>query len=187
MRILILLIFGMITVAVVGITWYGKSRWIESPVLNQAELLNRWSQQSVMAEVLLPLSHQAKLPTENGGQIWLVHFWASWCGPCVEELPTLLKLCQTQSPQIRVIAISEDVDESTMMEFLKDHALAGFTQCPMGWVFDENHRWQKVFQVERLPETYLFDKGGRLIRQVSGGQDWLAPEIQAFLNSWMTP
>src|SRR5579884_873026 len=57
------------------------------------------------------------------GQVVVLNFWATWCPPCVEEMPSLVRLQQQMKDQVTVLAVSVDVDEDAYKKFVKDHGV----------------------------------------------------------------
>lgn len=108
------------------------------------------------------------------GQVVLLNFWASWCGPCIEELPSLLAM-QHQMPQVKVIAISIDEDDNSYRKFLAEHHVDLFT------VRDANQQANALYGTFQYPETYVIDRNGLIQRKYIGARDWTSPEMLAYL------
>lgn len=108
------------------------------------------------------------------GKIVLVNFWASWCTPCIEELPTLIEL-QRKMPEVTVVAISTDEDENAYKAFLtKNH-------IDLKTIWDGKQRVNSLYGTFRYPETYVIDRKGMLRRKFIGPQTWTSPEIMEYL------
>lgn len=110
------------------------------------------------------------------GEVVVLNFWATWCAPCVEELPSLVAM-QRQLPQIKVLAISTDEDASAYRQFLVDHPISELTT-----VRDGQQRSNALYNTFRYPETYVIDRNGIIRRKFIGPQDWTSPEIMAYLK-----
>ena len=110
------------------------------------------------------------------GNVVVLNFWASWCAPCVEELPSLVAM-QSQLPQIKVLAISTDEDPDAYSRFLANHPMGGLTT-----VRDGDQRSNALYGTFRYPETYVIDRKGTIRRKFIGPQDWTSPEIEAYLR-----
>jgi thiol-disulfide isomerase/thioredoxin len=108
------------------------------------------------------------------GKVVVLNFWASWCPPCLEELPTLIEL-QHRMPQIDVIAVSTDEDQAAYRKFLKEH------QVDLKTVRDGSQRVSSMYGTFRYPETYVIDRKGILRRKFIGPQTWTSPEIMDYL------
>lgn len=110
------------------------------------------------------------------GQVVLLNFWASWCGPCVAELPSLLALHHDQ-PGLAVVAVSIDEDEDDYRNFLiRRHV-------DLTTVRDPSQSAAKLFHTEMWPETYVIDRKGVIRRKFVGAQDWSSPEVRAYLKN----
>ena len=109
------------------------------------------------------------------GKIVLVNFWATWCPPCLEELPSLQALQKTM-PQVVVLAISVDEDTDAYRRFLQLHPLNLLT------VEDPERHVNELFGTSRFPETYVVDQKGLIRRKFISSQDWVSPEIVNYLS-----
>jgi thiol-disulfide isomerase/thioredoxin len=105
----------------------------------------------------------------------VLNFWASWCAPCLEELPTLEAL-QQQLPAVQILAISTDDDPAAYQRFLVDHGVTLLT------VRDAAQHSNSLYGTFRYPETYVIDKSGIIRRKFIGPQDWTSPEIVNYLK-----
>ncbi|WP_305782160.1 TlpA disulfide reductase family protein [Acidobacterium sp. S8] len=110
------------------------------------------------------------------GKIVVLNFWASWCAPCLEELPSLIAL-QKQMPQLVVLAVDFDDDVSAYHQFLIDNHVDLLT------IHDESQRSNLAFGTTRPPETYIIDGEGKIRRKFIGPQDWTSPEITNYLKN----
>lgn len=108
------------------------------------------------------------------GKVVLLNFWASWCTPCIEEIPSLEEL-QRKMPQIEVVAISTDEDESAYKRFVQDRHVSLHT------VWDGKQQVNSLYGTFRYPETYVIDRNGILRRKFIGPQVWTSPEIMEYL------
>jgi peroxiredoxin len=109
------------------------------------------------------------------GHTVVLNFWATWCLPCVEELPSLLAM-QHRLPQITVLAISQDEDPAAYRTFLLDNHVDFLT------LRDPSARIPHLYGTIKIPETYIIDRNGNLRRKFVSAQDWTSPEIIDYLN-----
>jgi cytochrome c biogenesis protein CcmG/thiol:disulfide interchange protein DsbE len=104
------------------------------------------------------------------GKVVVLNFWASWCAPCLEELPSLEALQRTL-PQVTVLAVSTDEDTTAYKNFLLQHHVNLLT------VQDAAQTSNPLYGTYRYPETYIIDKNGMIRRKYIGPQDFMSKEI----------
>ncbi len=109
------------------------------------------------------------------GKVVVLNFWASWCAPCLEELPSL-EAMQHELPQVVVLAVSTDDDTSAYQGFLAQHHVDLLT------VQDAAQDSNKRYGTFRFPETYVIDKSGVIRRKYIGPQNFADPEIVSGLK-----
>ncbi len=109
------------------------------------------------------------------GRPVLVNFWASWCEPCLLELPSLEAL-HHRHPEIDILAISIDEDADAYKQFLVDH------RVDLTTVRDPNQTAAEKFHTDMWPETYAIDRSGVIRRKFVGATDWSSPEVNAYLK-----
>jgi peroxiredoxin len=110
------------------------------------------------------------------GKVVLLNFWASWCIPCVEELPSLLAL-HHQDPNLAILAVSIDDDPAAYSSFIVQHHIDLIT------VRDPTQSAAQLYHTDMWPETYVIDRKGIIRRKLVGPQEWTSPEIVSYLNS----
>ncbi len=111
------------------------------------------------------------------GQVVVLNFWATWCPPCVEELPSLIAMQErTKAKGVMVLGVSIDVDGDAYQRFLKLHNINFMT------VRDPEEKVATLYGTAGWPETYVIDRHGILRRKFVGPVDWSSPEIIDFLN-----
>lgn len=112
------------------------------------------------------------------GKYVLVNLWATWCAPCVKELPSLVKL-QAAVPGMKVLAV--DVGHDTPQKasaFLKDHKVES-----LGVYVDTELALLHAFGAYGLPTTVLIDPKGKEVAKAQGPAEWNAPEFVAYFKS----
>ena len=109
------------------------------------------------------------------GRVVLLSFWATWCEPCVVELPSLLDLHHDQ-PDLAILAVSVDQDPNAYTSFLVRH------HVDLTTVRDPAQSAAKLYHSEAWPETYVIDRQGVIRRKFVGAQDWSTPEVRAYLK-----
>ena len=114
---------------------------------------------------------------ELQGQVVVLNFWATWCAPCVEEMPSLVQLQQRfKDKGLTVVGISIDVDGNAYHKFLKDYKVDFLT------VRDPDQKTSNLYGTFKWPETYIIDRKGIVRRKFIGPVEWSQPEIVDFLS-----
>lgn len=114
---------------------------------------------------------------ELRGKVVVLNFWATWCPPCVEEMPSLVQMQdKMQAKGVEVLAVSVDADESAYHKFLRDYKVTLLT------VRDAERKSNKLYGTFKFPETYIIDRNGVMRRKFIGPVDWSQPEIMDFLS-----
>ena len=109
------------------------------------------------------------------GKIVLLNFWATWCAPCIDELPSLQEL-QKQRPDIQVLAVSIDDDPAAYEAFLKQYDINLLT------VRDGPQAANLKYGTVKVPETFAIDRNGVIRRKFVSAQQWTNPEILSYLQ-----
>lgn len=111
------------------------------------------------------------------GKIVVLNFWATWCPPCVEEMPSLVQMQQKlRDKGVEVLAVSVDADAGAYQKFLKDHGVHLLT------VRDPDQKANNLYGTFKFPETYIIDRHGIVRRKFIGAVDWNTPEIIDYLS-----
>jgi len=111
------------------------------------------------------------------GQVVVLNFWATWCPPCVEEMPSLVEMQRRMKDKgVTVLAVSVDVDENAYRQFVKKHGVTLLT------VRDPAQKVNGVYGTFKFPETYLIDRKGIMQRKFIGAIDWNSAEVTDLLG-----
>jgi peroxiredoxin len=116
------------------------------------------------------------LRSQRGHPVF-VNFWATWCPPCVEEMPGMEQLARSlETSDVRMLAVSVDENWEVVRKFF-----AAGTR--MGVLLDVDKAVSKRFGTEKYPETFLIDASGRIRHYFINKRDWSKPEALACLES----
>jgi len=113
------------------------------------------------------------------GKVLLVNFWATWCAPCVKEMPTLDALqAKMGGPDFEVLAISQDREGAKVAQPFAEKQ--GWKN--LAFYVEKMGRFSRDANLRGLPTTLLIDKGGKEVARVEGEADWSSPEIEKILR-----
>jgi peroxiredoxin len=126
------------------------------------------------------------------GKVVVLNFWATWCPPCVEEMPSLVQLQKmVQGKGVIVLAVSEDDDDAAYHKFLKEHGVDLLTVRDPGSQQNDNGNDNAKgvpsdvaarYGTFKFPETYIIDRNGIIQRKFIGAIDFSQAEIVEYLS-----
>jgi thiol-disulfide isomerase/thioredoxin len=112
------------------------------------------------------------------GKPVLINLWASWCAPCIKEMPSLAKLQQDYAAKgLVVVTISEDDTMGDALAFFKKAAITNLTPY-----FDKGHGVWTALQTRGLPTTVLVTREGKMVQRIEGPVDWQSPKVTAIVE-----
>lgn len=112
------------------------------------------------------------------GKVVLLNIWATWCAPCKVEMPSMERLHRKlANTDFRLIAVSVDEEDSTVVnKFVKE----------MGLTFEILHNRdgsiRRIYQTTGVPESFIIDRDGVIVKKVIGAADWEAPVNEALIH-----
>jgi thiol-disulfide isomerase/thioredoxin len=170
-RSLLTIIFA-VALAAVGAVWIKSLVPPESP---------SGSLQFLSAAAELPIYDKAGAKTDlakEKGKIAIIHFWATWCPPCVEETPALSRFWDKYRSRddLALYAVSVDKDWKTIDDFMKKNPSA----LPL--FLDPGAATAKRFGTTQYPETYVVNDKGRVLFRVQGAANWSDPEFRSRID-----
>jgi len=122
--------------------------------------------------------HQVSL-NQFRGQVVVLNFWATWCPPCNQELPSLMDMQdRLRGRGIVVLGVSIDVDGDAYHRFLKQRGVNFVT------VRDPERKIPDMYGSYGWPESYVIDRQGVLRRKIVGPINWNSPDIMQFLTQF---
>jgi peroxiredoxin len=106
------------------------------------------------------------------GKVLVVNFWATWCAPCREEMPSLERLGELlKQDGVVVLAIDFGEPADAVIEFAKE------TGISLPLLIDHRGTQAPTWGVRALPTTYIVDRQGQIVHTVHGERQWDKPEI----------
>ena len=128
------------------------------------------------------VSDSGKVLTRSdfGGKLLVLNFWASWCAPCVEEVPSLDALHRQFKDQgVVVLGVSLDNNEKLYRQFLDRFKVSFPTSRDSAADISYNYG---TFQI---PETYLIDSKGKVVEKIISNTNWMDPAFLARVKSYL--
>jgi cytochrome c biogenesis protein CcmG, thiol:disulfide interchange protein DsbE len=129
-----------------------------------------------------------RLPARGGGEVdlsamhgkvVLVNFWATWCPPCREEMPSLTKLAQQFDPgSFEVLTVSVDDGWEPVEKFLAQ------PKTPFRVALDQGAKTSRIYGTTKFPESYLVDREGKVRLKFVGPRNWMDPNVATLLESY---
>lgn len=118
------------------------------------------------------------------GEVVLVHFWASWCAPCLSEIPKIIELARRlEKMKVKVVAVSLDDQWVEAEKILKSSELPP----QLISLLDESKTLPDEFGTYQYPETYLLNKEHKVVFKWVGPQDWTSEPIFQLLTRLVGP
>jgi peroxiredoxin len=153
--------------------------------LKQNDSIFKYSKQIAIEEELpapdftLPgLNGELISLSEFKGNVVLINIWATWCPPCVYEMPSMEKLHQQfKNEKFKILAISIDSQGAkAVAPFMKNHNLTFQT------LIDPTGTIRTSYGVNSIPQSFIIDKQGHLLKKIIGPIDWATPEVFRFFR-----
>jgi len=117
----------------------------------------------------------SRLLSDFRGKPLIINVWASWCGPCQAEMPSLQRLAKRAGQQVQVIGISTDDYHERAESFVRTFDI-GFPNF-----IDSKLRLEHMLGAERLPLTLLVDAQGKVVAKHFGAKEWGSPQALAYV------
>lgn len=185
---LFILLANALLVGLIGVVW--QARLADAPAAAGPVLQGKFAEVKLLpdpkplpqAHYLKDLKDKAFLP-DLAGQWTIVNLWATWCAPCVLELPSLQKLSENYAGRgLRVIAISLD-DAPNAGELEAGIAQAGLKDVAIARNWDDKGEVSDGLWPKGLPSTYIVDPQGRVVASFLGDADWVSADALALVES----
>jgi cytochrome c biogenesis protein CcmG, thiol:disulfide interchange protein DsbE len=128
--------------------------------------------------VNLGTGDSVSLHRQYAGKVTLVNIWATWCVPCKVEMPSMEKLYLERAPKGFAIA-AVSIDEGSPEEV---RAFARDLDLSFDILHDRSNRVSQLYQTTGVPESFLLDRHGVLVKRVIGAHDWDSPANRALVD-----
>ncbi len=116
------------------------------------------------------------------GKVVFLNFWASFCVPCREEMPSMEALVrQYESQGMVMLAVSQDPEVGDMNGFMQQFLPGERSSMTVLW--DSQGETARRYGTELIPETYIIDRNGTIIARFVNAYDWTRPEVKVLIES----
>jgi peroxiredoxin len=116
--------------------------------------------------------------SEFGGKVLVLNFWATWCPPCIDELPSLNAMAERMGPKgVVVLGVSVDKNEQAYKNFVQRARIQFETAR------DPDAGISGDYGTYKYPETYVISRDGKVVRKYVGPRDWMSSEVLRDLES----
>lgn len=117
-------------------------------------------------------------PESFGGKVLVLNFWASWCPPCLEEMPSLNQFHETlKNEGVIVLGVSVDEDADAYRRAIAETGISFLT------ALDPTSRISSEYGTYRFPETYVIDSRGKVVQKIIGAATWNDPRMMSYIRS----
>ena len=112
------------------------------------------------------------------GRVVFLNIWATWCPPCVDEMPSMETLYnEYKSDQFEILAVSVDGEGQKVVTPFMDRLNLTFPA-----LLDKKAKIKNIYGVTGIPESFIIDKNGIIIKKVIGPIDWTKPDVSRFFE-----
>lgn len=113
----------------------------------------------------------------------LIHFWGTWCGPCVQELPELIKIIPFLNENgYEVITIAEDESWEVIEKFFYQFPNLKVLKTETRLILDSNRTLSELYRSHQFPETFVIDGDFKIEALFVGSQQWAEAPMKTFLK-----
>lgn len=176
-------ILTLTAVSIIGVQFFPWSINANPGVLEAvATLGGEWVDRPAPPFELPDLNGQTHRLADYRGKVVFLNFWASFCDPCREEMPSMERLVRQYEPQGMVmIAISHDTKKEAVEQFMKQFLPS--ERSAMTTLWDPTISTASKYGTELIPETYIIDRHGRIVARFVSAYDWTRPEVKQLIEA----
>lgn len=117
------------------------------------------------------------------GKTVFVNFWATWCPPCVKEMPQLIELAAREGNDFVLIGLSVDENTQIVKNFIQRISKGTLPDNVIFGMDAEKTISKDAFGTTMYPETYIIDMDGMIVKKYSGIADWLGTDVNTVIES----
>lgn len=160
--------------------------WGEQPEPSLAraiqELGGEWVGRPAPAFDLPDLEGETHRLSDYRGKVVFLNFWASYCAPCRKEMPSMERLIrQYDGRGLEMLAVTLDQKREDARGFLRE--FMGGRRSAMTVLWDPASEVSRAFGTEKIPETYIIDREGRVVARFVSDYDWTRPKVKQMVEA----
>ena len=124
------------------------------------------------------LTGETSGPSQLKGKVVFLNFWATWCGPCRAEMPSMETLyARYREKGLEILAVNSGESRQEVLAFMNEY---GFSFPAL---LDEDGKVSSSYGIQAIPTSYLIDSEGMIVARLVGSINWDTPEIFAAIES----
>lgn len=168
----LLMLFG-------AILFHVNKRKVFKELLIENALMPTFSDEDMRALVFQSEQKKPVSIAEFSGSWLLINFWATWCPPCREEMPSLNKLSLHFADKLKIIAVSVDDSWDAVSKF--------FLEQPASYIlaWDPDKNIADKLNIDRYPETFLINPQGQSVARFSGPRNWASADALQYFSRYL--
>ena len=129
---------------------------------------------------LKDLSGQEQNLSSYAGKLVFLNFWATWCGPCRTEIPSMEELyLELQNQGFVIVALNSQETDEQVADFVENVGMS----FPV--LLDTDGRVGAAYSIRAIPTTYIIDPQGYILGRMVGTRDWYTPEIISLVGDML--
>ncbi len=133
---------------------------------------------------LKDINHKLHRLSDSRGKVVLVNFWATWCPPCRQEMPSMQRAWEKlKGENFEMLAVNVGEDEDTIFGF----SFAAGVELTFPILLDPDSRAVRAWPVIALPTSFVVDRRGRIVYRAVGGREWDDPELLKKIRELLSP
>lgn len=168
--------FGLISICVpvmIGAFYYLSNAWIGHKTSPEIDTASSWQGNNFKA---VDISHARLSLFQLSDRPIVIHFWATWCAPCVNEFPKMIRFIESFKGRIQLVTVSADQSDEVIKSFLKKNSI---NQAPYIHIIrDDGGKVAKQYMAKMLPTSVILGKGLKVEKRLSGEVDWENPRLK---------
>ncbi|HTZ36969.1 MAG TPA: TlpA disulfide reductase family protein [Stellaceae bacterium] len=167
--------------AIIASTAFPAALRADEPAINPGEFIAAATPQPAPEIAFADADGKPVALADFRGKFLILNLWATWCQPCLKEMPSLVALQARLAPALAVLAVAEDRGgEAVVAPFVAAHGLDKLRIC-----LDPKSLAGKAFGVRGLPTSLMIDGDGRILGKVEGAADWDSDKMRDVLAKLM--